>query len=126
MSVGVLALFVSNNLAVRHGDAVRCLADRSLASVEQISGSASRYLATAEMMLGRGETHLAGVQSALACAETRLASVQTVIASHETALARVEAKQARMAAIERIGRTVVCRRQSVRMAIPQPPRDGTI
>jgi hypothetical protein len=126
MSVGVLALFVSNNFAVRHGDAVRCLADRSLASVEQISGSASRYLATAEMMLGRGETHLAGVQTTLACAETRLASVQTVIASHQAALARVEAEQARMVAIEHLDRAVVCPRQSLRMSVPQLHRDGTI
>ena len=126
MAVGVVALFFGNNFAVRHGDSVRCLADRAVAAVDQVSGSATRYIANAEMMLGRGETHLAGVQTRLACAQTRLASVQTVIASHQAALARVEAAQARMVEIERLDRVVVCPRQSLRLSVPQLHRDGTI
>ena len=126
MAVGVVALFFGNSFALRHGDSVRCLADRAMAAVEQFSGSATRYIATAEVMLGRGETHLAGVQTRLACAQTRLASVQMVIASHQAALARVEAEQARMVAIEHLDRVVVCPRQSLRMAMPRLQGDGTI
>jgi hypothetical protein len=126
MAVGAVALFFGNNIALRHGDSVRCLADRAMVAVEQFSGSATRYIATAEMMLGRGETHLADVQTRLACAQTRLASVQTVIASHQAALALVEAEQARMVAIEHLDRAVVCPRQSLRMSVPQLHRGGTI
>jgi hypothetical protein len=126
MAVGVVALFLGNNFGVRHGNSVRCLADRAMAAVEQFSGSAARYVATAEVMLGRGETRLAGVQTRLACAQTRLASVQTVIASHQAALARVEAEQARMVAIEHLDRAVVCPRQNLRMSVLQLHRDGTI
>jgi hypothetical protein len=126
IAVGVLALFFSNHFAVRHENDVRCLASRSLAAIERVSGHATGLMATAEMMLGRGETRFAGVQTTLACAQTRLASVQTVMAQHETSLARVQAEHARTAAMQQLGRTVVCPRQHLRMAIPQPSRDGTI
>jgi hypothetical protein len=126
MAVGILALFVSNHIAGRYVNEGRCLADRSLAAVERVSGSATRYLATVETMLGRGETHLAGVQTRLACAETRLASVQTVIASHQAAMARVEAERAQMMALEQLRGTVICPRQNLRMSLPQLHRDGTI
>jgi hypothetical protein len=86
IAVGVVALFVSNNFAARHGEEVRCLADRSLAAVEQVSGHAARFLGMAEMMLGRGETRFAHAQTTLAGAQTRLASVESGIASHEAAL----------------------------------------
>jgi hypothetical protein len=126
IAVGVLALFVSNNFAARHGGEVRCLADRSLVAVEQVSGHAARFMGMAEMMLGRGEIHLAGVQTRLASAETRLASMQAVIASREAALARVESGRAQMMALEQLRGTVVCPRQNLRMTVPQPLRDGTI
>jgi len=126
IAVGVLALFVSNNVASRHGAEVRCLADRSLAAVEQVSGHAARFIGMAEMMLGRGETRFVQAQTTLAGAQTRMASVESVMASHEAALARVEAEHARMIAVQQLRATVVCPRQNLRMAVPQPLRDGTI
>lgn len=126
IAVGALALFVGNNFAARHKDGVRCLASRSMAAVEQVSGGANRLMAMAEMMLGRGETHFARTQTAVASAQTRLASAQTAIACHEAALARVQAEHARMVAVRQLRSTVICPRQNLRMAIPEPPRDGSI
>lgn len=102
MAVGVLALFVSNNFAARHEDEVRCLASRSVAAVEQVSGHATRLMAMAEMMLGRGEIRFVRTQTAMAGAQARLASVQSVIARHEAALARVQAGHARMVEMEQL------------------------
>jgi len=126
IAVGVLALFVSNNFAARHRGEVRCLADQSLAAVEQVSGHAARFIGMAEMMLGQGETRFVRAQTTLAGAQTRLASVESVIACHEASLARVEAEHARMMAMQQMRATVVCPRQNLRIAVPQPFRDGTI
>ncbi len=126
IAVGVLALVVSNNFAARHQDEIRCLASRSLAAVEQASGRATQVMAMAETMIGRGETRFVGAQTALAGTQARLASAQSVIAQHEAALARVQAGHARMAAMQELGGAAVCPRQSLRMVIPLPGRDGTI
>jgi hypothetical protein len=126
IAVGVLALIISNNFASRHQNAVHCLANRSLAGVEQVSGHAARFMAMAEMMLGRGETGFARTQTTLACAQTRLASLQTVMARHESAFAQIQAERAQVVAMQRIRSTVVCPRQNLRIAIPQQPGDGTI
>ncbi|HXM22794.1 MAG TPA: hypothetical protein VN948_16165 [Terriglobales bacterium] len=129
IAVGVLALFVSNNFAARHEGEVRCLASRSLAAVEQVSGHAAKFMAMAELMLGRGETRFVRTQTVLAGAQTRLASVQTAIARHEAAFARVQAEHAQMVTMQQLGRTVVCPRQNLRIVIPELPSmrtDGTI
>ena len=53
MAVGVLALVVSNNLAVRHGLNAGSLPNRAIAAVERVAGDATRLLGTAEVMLGQ-------------------------------------------------------------------------
>jgi len=129
IAVGVLALLVSNNFAARHQGDVRCLASRSLAAFEQVSGHAPRLAEMAEMMLGRGETGFARTQTTLARAQGRLASVQTVIAQHEIAFARVQTEHARIAAMQELGDPVICPRQNLRIVIPELPAmrtDGTI
>ena len=129
MSVGVLALLISNHVAARHQGDIRCLASRSLAAVEQFSGHATGWLATAEMMLGRGEPRYVRAQTMVACAQSRLASVQSVLAQRESALARVQTERARMMMIEQLRTPVICPRQNLRMTIPQPLsalREGTI
>jgi hypothetical protein len=125
IAVGVLALFVSNNFAARHRGEVRCLANQSLAAVEQVSGHAARLIGMAEMMLGRGETRFVQAHTTLAGAQTRLASVESAIASHEAALARVEAERSRMIAMQQMRATVVCPRQNLRMVIPELPETRT-
>jgi hypothetical protein len=126
IAVGVLALFVSNNFAARHQGDVRCLASRSLAALEQVSGRAPRLMAIAETMLGRSETRFAQTQTKLARVQTRLASAQTVIASHEAAFAKLQSERARMVAMEQLNRAVICPRTNLRMEIPALARDGTI
>jgi hypothetical protein len=126
IAAGVLALFVSNDFAARHQGDVRCLASRSLAALEQVSGHAPRLMAMAEMMLGRSETCFVQTQTKLARVQTRLASAQTVIASHEAAFARLQSEHARMVAMERLNRAVVCPRTDLRIVMPALPRDGTI
>jgi outer membrane protein TolC len=128
IAVGVLALFVSNNLAARHEGEVRCLAGRALAAVEQVSGHASQFGAMAEMMLGRGETGFAQTQTTLARAQGRLASVQAVIAQHEAAFARIQGENDQIITMQ-LGRTLVCPRQNLRLVTPELPlirTDGTI
>ncbi len=129
IAVGVLAVVVGSNFAARHADGVRCLADRSLAAVERVSGQGDRLVAMAEMMLGRGETRFARTQTTLAHAQTRLVSVQTAVACREAAFARIEAEHARIEAMQQLRGTVICPRQNLRIEIPQPPAmrtDGTI
>jgi hypothetical protein len=123
IAVGVLALFVSNNLAARHEGEVRCLAGRGLAAIEQVSGHASQFGAMTEMLLGRGETGFAQTQTTLARAQTRLASVQTVIAQHEAAFARIQGENAQIITIQELRGRVVCPWQNLRMAVPQPFRE---
>jgi hypothetical protein len=129
IAVGVLALLVGNNFLARHEGDVRCLATRSLAAIEQVSGDTTRLLATAEkMMLGRGEPRYVQAQTMVACAQSRLASVQSVIAQREAALARVDSERARMVAMRQFRPSVACPRQNLRMNIPQPSilGEGTI
>jgi hypothetical protein len=127
MAVGVVVLLASNHLAARHGDEIRCLADRSVAAMESVTGPASRLMATAEMMVGRGATRAVRTQTALAQAETHLASVQTEIECHEAAFARMRAEQARAMAIRELHAAVICPRPNVRMVAPRSIHtDGTI
>jgi hypothetical protein len=126
IAVSVLALFVGNNFAARYQEGVHCLASRSLAAVEQVSGHATRFMSMAEIMLGQGETQSARVQTTLACAQTKLASVQTLIAEHEAALARAEAEHARMVAMQQLRGSVICPRQNLRIVTPEPHQGGTI
>jgi hypothetical protein len=133
IAVGVLAVVIGtnfgSNFAARHADGVRCLADRSLAAVERISGQGTRLMATAEMMLGRGEIRFARTQTTLARAQTRLASVQTAVACREAAFARIQAEQARVEAMQQLHGMVICPRPNLRIVMPEPPlmqTDGTI
>lgn len=123
IAVSLLALFAGNHLAARH-EGGRCLAGRSLAAVEQVSGHATRYMAAAEMMLGGAR--FAQTQTLVACAQSRVASLQTVIAQHEAALARAEAEHARLGAMQQLGSAVICPRERLRMIIPRLSVDGTI
>jgi hypothetical protein len=129
MAVCVLALLVSNNFAARHMGEVRCLASRSLAAVEQVSGHAGRVVAMAEMTLGRGESRFDHAQMAVDRMQTRLASAQCVLARHQAAFARVQAEHARLEAMQELRSTVICPRPNLRIVIPEMPAmrtDGTI
>jgi hypothetical protein len=127
MAVGVVALVAGNHFAARHGDEIRCLADRSVAAIESVTGPASRLMETAEMMVGRGATRVVRTQTVLAQAETRLASVQTEIECHEAAFARMQAEQARSVAIRELHAAVICPRPNVRVITPRSVHtDGTI
>lgn len=129
IAVGVLALFVSNNFAARHESEIRCLASRSLAAVEQVSGHAAHFTAMAEMLLGRGDTGFARTQATLARAQARLASVQAAIDSKQAAFARLRAEHDGMAAMQEFRGAVICPRQNLRIVIPEIPpmrTDGTI
>jgi hypothetical protein len=121
IAVAILAMFAINNVAVRHQNGVRCLASRSLAAIEQVSGHATSVMAMAEMMWDRGESRFDHSQMALAVVQTRLASAQCVLSRHEAAFARVQAEHARMVAMQQLNRTVICPRQTLRMAIPEMP-----
>jgi hypothetical protein len=132
ISVGVLAVLVSNNVAGNYQGEIRCLASRSLAAFEQFPDRASGLMAMAEMMLGRGESRLARTQTTLARVQTRMSAAQSAIACKEAAFARIEAEHARMQALQELQGAVICPRQSLRMTIPTPTisisrhHDGTI
>jgi hypothetical protein len=125
IAVGVLALLVSNNFAGRHEGEFRCLASRSLAAIEQVSGHATYFTAMAETMLGRGETRFARTQTTLARAQARMESVQATIACRAAAFARLQAEHERMAAMQELGGAVICPRQNLRIVIPEMPAMGT-
>lgn len=121
IGVSVLALFVSNHVALRHLDGARCLLRRSMSEIEQPSAHASRVLAAAQMMLGGGESRFDHAQLAVDQLQTRLASSQCALARHQAAFARVQAEHARMEAMQELRSTVVCPRQSLRIVIPERP-----
>ena len=125
IAVGVLVLFVSNHLAVRHQNDVHRLASRSLAAAEQVVGAAN-FMAMAQTIRGRGETRFAQTQTTLACGQTRLVSLQTVMAQREASLARLQAERAGMVSMHDLRVPVICPRQHLRMGVQQPSRDGTI
>jgi len=129
IAVAVLAVFAINNFAARHQNEVRCLASRSLAAIEQVSGHGTRVIEMAEMMLRRGEPRFDHTQLALDSVQTRLASAQCVLARHQATLAWVQAEHARMEAMQHLRSTMILPRQDLRMAIPELPSmrmDGTI
>jgi len=126
IALAVLAVFTANNFAVRHRDDARCVASRSVAAIEQVSSHATRVMAIAETLLGRSEARFDHSQMALAGVQARLSSAQCVLARHEAALARVQAQHSRLLAMQQLRSTVICPRQNLRMAVPQPPPDGTI
>ena len=126
IAVAVLAAFTINNFAARHHDDARCLASRSVAAIEQVSSDATRVMAIAETLLDRSESSFDHSQMALAGMQTRLSSAQCVLARHEAALARVQAEHSRLLAMQQLRSTMICPRQNLRMAVPQPPPDGTI
>jgi hypothetical protein len=129
IAVAVLAAFAINNFAARHQNEVRCLASRSLAAIEQVSGHGTRVIEMAEMMLRRGEPRFDRAQLALDSVQTRLASAQCVLARHQATLAWVQAEHARTEAMQQLRSTMILPRQDLRMAIPEPPSmrmDGTI
>jgi hypothetical protein len=126
MAVGVMAFSLGNHFASRYDG--KCLADRSLEAVQELSGQASHFVAMAGAMLGRAplprgltETQVAGIQA-------RLASVDTVMARQQAACARLEVERARMVASQQLRQMrleVVCPRQTLKVNVPRPV-DGTI
>ena len=121
IALGVLALLVSNHFAARYEGEIRCLASRSLAAAEQVSGHATHFTAMAEAMLGRGDARFARAQATLARAETRVASVQAAIACREAAFARLQAERDRMTAMQELSGAVICPRQNLRIVVPELP-----
>jgi hypothetical protein len=121
IAVAVLAVFAINNFVVRHQNGVRCLTGRSLAAIEQVSGHGTGIMEMAEMVLGRGESRFVHTQMVLGGVQTQLASAQCVLARHEAALAWVQAEHSRLLAMQQLRSTMICPRQNVRLAIPEPP-----
>jgi hypothetical protein len=129
IGVGLLALFVSNHVALRHRDQVRCVLHASLSGNERLSGHASRMMAAAEMLLGQRESRFDHAQLAVDSLQTRLASAQCALTRREAAFARVRAEHARIEAMQQLRSQTICPRQSLRIVIPDRPsmpHDGTI
>jgi hypothetical protein len=130
MAVGVAALFLGNHYVSRFDS--RCLADRSLAAVQGLSGPANRFMAMAEVMLDRTSTNFDRTQSAVANAQTQFVSMQTAITRQEVDCVRVQAEQARTMALQQVRQMrleVVCPRQTLKLNAPRlraAPQDGTI
>jgi hypothetical protein len=129
VAVAVLALFVGNHFANEYEGG--CIADRAMATVQQLSGEAMHFVAMAQTMLG-STPRFAGPEVAAAQVQSQFASMQAGIAQQQAACARLEAQRARMMALEQIQHMrvrVVCPRQRLSVQIPQPAasvHDGTI
>ena len=126
VAVGVAALFLSNSFVGGRNDWGLRLADRTMATVQRISGQSMRYAVLAQVILGRGEPSLVHAQTATASAQTRLAVLQTAMAHREAALARVQAEKIRVLANRAV---VACPRQNLVINLPEVPvvaADGAI
>jgi hypothetical protein len=128
MAVGVMALVLGNHFVDRYDG--RCLADRSLATVQRVFGQASHCMAMAKVVLGRTSLPLVRTETEVAGIQTRFASVDTVMARQQTARARAEqARRVAFQQLQQIHLEVLCPRQTLKLSIPRPPlapEDGTI
>jgi hypothetical protein len=129
-AVAVLALFLGNHFPNKFDG--RCLADRAMAAVQQLSGEATHVVAMEQAVLG-GASRFAGPEVAVARVQSQFASMQAGIARQQAVCARLEAERARMVALREMQQMrvrVVCPRQGVRVEIPRTPAvfhdDGTI
>jgi len=128
MAVGVMALLLGQHFVGRYDG--RCLGDRSLAAVQQISVRASQLKAMAEGTLDRATPQFASSETELAGIQTRFASLDSAIARQQAACARLQAEQARRMALQQVQQMrleVICPRQRLRAIHPPAmPDDGTI
>ena len=125
MAVGVAALFLSNSFVGGRG-LTPSVADRSMATVQRISGKAVRYAMLAQMILGRGEAGVVQAQTATAGVQARLAVVQTAMAHREAAMSRIQTQRIRALASRGV---VACPRQNLVINLPEVPviaAEGTI
>ena len=128
MAVGVVALLLGQHFVSRYD--ARCLANRSLAAVQQLSGWTDRLMAMAESTLGRTAPQFLSTEAELAGIQTRFASLDSAIARQQAACARLQAEQARRMALQQVQQMrleVICPRQRLRAVhLPATPDDGTI
>jgi hypothetical protein len=122
VALGVLALGVSHSFLNSHADWTRCLADRSDALVDEVSGQALRYVAVGDLILGRGETGLARTQTVMTRVQTRVAAAETRAARQQAQMVCLRSQRVRLLVNQRMQRAVVaCPRQKVIVNLPQPP-----
>ena len=128
MAVGVAALLLGQHFVSRYDG--RCLANRSLAALQQLSDRANNLMAMAESTLGQATPQFASTETELAGIQTRFASLDSAIARQQAACARIEAEQARQMALreaQQMRLEVICPRQRLRAIHPPAmPDDGTI
>jgi hypothetical protein len=128
MAVGVMGVSLGNHFVSRYDG--RCLAQRSLAAAQRLSGEASHFMAMAGVTIGRAGLPLERSESELARIQTRLATVDTVMARQQAVCARLQARRVMaLQPIEQIQLLDVCPRRPLQLSVPRPvasPRDGTI
>lgn len=130
MAVGLVALSLGNHF-VRGFDG-RCLADRSLAAAQRLSGHASRIVAMTEFMLGGTSLPQWRTQTEIVRMQAHFASVDIASVRQQAACARIEAEHERRMALQQVQQMrleVLCPRQTLRLNVQPPPavpREGTI
>ena len=128
MAVGVVALLLGQHFVSRNDG--RCLANRSLAAVQQLSSRANHLMAMAEGILGQATPQFPSTEAEFAGIQTRFASLDSQIARQQAACARLQAEEARRMALQQVQQMrleEVCPRQRLRAIHPPAmPDDGTI
>ncbi|MGA8150637.1 MAG: hypothetical protein WB952_06785 [Terriglobales bacterium] len=130
IAVGLMAVSLENHFAGRHDG--QCLADRSLAAVQRLSGETSHFMAMAGVMLSRTSLPLVRTQTEVARIQNRLVTVDTVVAREQAACARLQVKRARLIELQQLQQIhlkAVCPRQALQLSGPRlapVPGDGTI
>jgi len=127
-AVGVVALLLGQHFVSRYDG--RCLANRSLAALQQLSSRASQSMAMAESTLDQATPQFASSETELAGIQTRFASLDSAIARQQAECARIEAERARQMAFreaQQMRLEMICPRQRLRAIHPPAmPDDGTI
>jgi len=126
MVLGVAVLFLGNQFARQYKGS--CLARRSLAVVQELSGEANHVMALAGVTLDRSTLPLVR-ETKVVRFQTQLASMDAAIAREQAACARMQAEQARRMALQEVQHMRLqsfCPRQALRLDVHVPRPDSTL
>ena len=125
VAVAVMAVFLGNHFANKYEGG--CLANRTMAAVQQLSGEANHFLAMGQVALGSTPRFVAP-EIAMARVQSGFVSMQADIARQQAVCARLEAQRARLMALQQLrNMRVLCPRQKVGVsALRVPAGDATL
>lgn len=122
MAVGLVTLVAGNHFMTRMDG--RCLANRTLEAIEQISGGPAfaAIMGNTSSQYERAQIRIVQVQSRMEAAQARFASMQSRMARQDAVCARLQTEKARAIALGQLQQLrvqVAVPSRSFRVQVPQ-------